>query len=537
MRRLPRQFAATLTALAAAVLAGCAAVGPDFQAPEARTPDHFNDPARPAASAASSATETAEPDPRWWRAFQDPVLDSLIERAVAGNLNLQQAVWRIAQARAQTQVARAAGLPDVRATASYNRQQLGLEGLLRTNGVYDRVNALGPQYAGPAGTALNEITQPVNLFQLGFDASWELDLFGRVRRSVEASEAQTQAAIESRNDALVSLEAEVAQTYAQLRGAQALLRLSVEQTALERDTLWLTTNRREHGLASDLDVQNAQAQLAALEADTPQFEQQAQQAMNALAVLTGEPPGALDAELGTPRAFETLPVSVPVGLPASLARRRPDVRQAEATLHAATAGIGVATAQLFPDVSLTGQFGWRSTRAGDVTRWASHFYSLSPGVSLPIFQGGALVSNIRLAKAQQAEAALAYRQAVLTALADVENALVVYRTDQVRRAAFGRTVDASRRAFELASDSYRNGLVDFLNVLNAQRQYTQSRQQLTQAALQLNTDLVALYKALGGGWQDASGDVAVGTLGNAGERVAAGPGTGQATGQALGAQR
>jgi len=507
--------AAGLCALLAAMAAGCA-VGPDFQAPEPQAPAQYNDPARQA-DGASRVTMQSEPDPRWWRGFGDPVLDSLVERAVAGNLTLQMAVLRIAQGRAQTQAVGAAGLPSVSATASYNRQLLGLKGIVQSRGLDDTLREEG---GSEAAGALDALDRPVGLFQVGFGASWELDLFGRVRRAAESSEARTQAAAESRNDALVSLQAEVAQTYAQLRGAQALRRVLDSQLDSARQTLALTQDRQQSGLASALDVANQSAQVAQLEARLPGADMQAQQARNALAVLLGQAPGVLDAELAAPAAVPAAPPEVPVGVPASLARRRPDVRQAEATLHAATAQIGASIAEMFPDLSLSGQFGSRATEADYLGRWASRFWSVGPSVSLPLFQGGRLVANVRLARAQQAEAALAYRQTVLDALRDVENALVAYRSDQSQRLALGRAVQEGERAHGLALDAYRAGLGSFLDVLSAETRLEQARQAAVRADLQVTTDLVAVYKALGGGWQDDAAAGAapppVGTPGNAG---------------------
>jgi len=196
-----------------------------------------------------------------------------------------------------------------------------------------------------------------------------------------------------------------------------------------------------------------------------------------------------------------VPPAVPVGLPASLARRRPDIRRAEADLHAATAQVGESIAELFPDLSLTGQFGFRATQASYLTRWASHFYSIGPQVSLPIFQGGALRAQVAIAKADQAASVLNYRQTVLSALRDVDDALVRYRTDQARQATLQRVTDANARAFDLARDGWRNGLNSFIDVLDTERQLSDSRVQLAQQQVQVTTDLVALYKALGGGWQ------------------------------------
>ncbi|MGF6447981.1 multidrug efflux system outer membrane protein [Paraburkholderia youngii] len=528
-------IACVVVGMPALLLASCT-VGPDFHAPHADVPAQWHDTQRTAASdaaasGASSATAAnvasvptldTDPDPRWWRSFNDPTLDALIARAALGNLDLQQAVLRIVEARTQVQAAAAQGLPNLRATGSYQREQLGLKGFLQENGAFDKVDQLGAPnspvnaIAPGAGAALqngannllDQLTAPINLWQVGFDATWELDLFGRVRRSVEAANAQTEAAYESRNDALLSLEAEVAQTYMQLRGAQTLHDIAVSLVEQQGETVALTENQAKVGLASQLDVQSARAQLAQTKTQLPQYDQQIAQALNALAYLIGEPPGALEAQLSAPQTVPPVPPVVPVGLPSTLARRRPDIRRAEANLHAATASVGVAVAQFYPDVSLTGKAGTRATNARDLARWSHLFYSFGPTVSLPIFEGGALVANLRMSKAEQAEAALDYRKTVLSALRDVDNALVVYRTDQARRDALADSVSAQQTSFDLSRDSYRKGLASFINVLDAQRQLAQAREQYAQGTTQVSTDLVALYKALGGGWQsdaDAAG--------------------------------
>jgi NodT family efflux transporter outer membrane factor (OMF) lipoprotein len=509
--------------LALPLLAACVActVGPDFKPPHPDTPDQFADAQRKARQqadnrvAAASVTDSSDPDPHWWRTFNDPKLDDLVDRAIAQNLTLQQAVLRVVLARAQEREAGAAGLPQVNAQGSYTYQQLGAKGILESRGVPKKVDQLG-QPGSPldsisptAGTTardaadklLDKIEDPVNLYQIGFDASWELDLFGRVRRTVEATQAQTQSALESRNDALVQLEAEVAQTYARLRGAQLLLRITQDEIRQNSDVLDLTRSRAKSGLASQTDVERADAQLGATQSQLPVYEQQLTQALNGLSFLLGDAPGTLDAELSQPGVLPPVPPVVPVGLPASLARRRPDIRQAEADLHAATAQVGVSIAQLFPDISLTGQFGFRSTQASYLTRWASHFYSVGPQVSLPIFQGGALRAQVAIAKTEQANAVLQYRQTVLAALRDVDDALVRYRTDQERQATLQRVVDANQRAFDLARNGYVHGLASFIDVLDTERQLTDSRLQLTQQTVGVTTDLIGIYKTLGGGWQ------------------------------------
>ncbi|WP_130834527.1 efflux transporter outer membrane subunit [[Erwinia] mediterraneensis] len=470
-------------------LSGCA-VGPDYQPPEAQTPARYRD----LPSQAASRPLAAATSPLWWQSFNDAQLNSLIERAIAGNLSLQQAVLRIAGAREQLSQARGAFFPSINGTAQVTRQQLGLKGVLASSGASNQLD-------GDIADQLGSLTQPVNLYQGSFDASWELDLWGKVRRQVEVTQAQQQAAIEQRNDALVSLEAEVARAYLQLRGAQATIQALQQQIEVAQQTQELTRSQQRNGLAPLTDVENARAQLASLRAQLPQYQSQARQAMNGLAVLLGQMPGTLNNELSATRPLPALPPQVPVGIPSTLARRRPDIRQAEATLHAQTASIGVSVAQLFPSLSLTGQFGVRNTDISYLDEWSSHFYSYGPSLSIPIFQGGRLVSSVRLARAQQASAALDYRQTVLTALQDVENALVSYRADQQRVTQLDETTGALQRAFDLASDSYRQGLSTFIEVLDAQRQLAQAQQQSTQARMQSTLDLVALYKALGGGWE------------------------------------
>ena len=478
----------TLLALSL-LLAGCA-VGPDFQPPQAHTPGSYHD----LSSQQASKPLAAATNPLWWKNFNDPQLDSLIERAIAGNLTLQQSVLRIAGAREQLAQARGGLFPSLNGSAKVSRQQLGVKGLLKANGVYDQVDS-------DVASQLNGLDHSVTLYQGSFDASWELDLWGKVRRQMEAANAQQQAAIEQRNDALVSLEAEVARAYLQLRGSQAVLQTLQQQIDVAQQTWQLTQSQQENGLAPLSDVENARAQLATLQAQLPQYQAQQIQAMNGLAVLLGKTPGALDNELMNSKALPTLPKMVAVGVPSTLARRRPDIRQAEATLHAQTANIGVSVADLFPSLSLTGQLGVRNTDASYLDDWSSHFFSVGPALSIPIFQGGRLVSSVKLARAQQASAALDYRQTVLTALQDVENALVSYRADQQQVIALEESNAALQRAFDLSSDSYRQGISTFLDVLTAQNQLSQQQAQLTQAKMQSTLDLVALYKALGGGWE------------------------------------
>jgi NodT family efflux transporter outer membrane factor (OMF) lipoprotein len=473
-------------ALGAVILTACK-VGPDFTSPKEPVPDHY------AGSVDAEAT-AADPQSFWWQEFHDPELDRLEARTVAGNLDLKAAFLRIVEARNQAQQARAQGLPSLNGTASYNRDQLGLAGILKSQ----HLTATSPAEQGLVGS----LEKPVNIYQLGFDASWELDLFGKVRRAVEAADANSQAAYEARNDLLVSLRAEVAQTYFQLRAAQMLRKITADQIAAQQQVLELTQSRHLHGLAGEADVDSASAQLSTLQAALPPYEQTIAISRHALAVLSGQTPEALDAEFGDSGELPALPQSVPVGLPSTLARRRPDIRESEAALHGATAEVGVSVASLFPDISLSGTAGLRNLSAGYLFDWDSKFYTFGPSVSVPIFHGGALVANVRLSRAQAAEATLQYRKTVLGALQEVEDGLSNLRDDALRSAALQDSVAANERALAVEVDAYQHGLITYISVLTVQIQTVQAQSQFAQAVLAQSTDLVKLYKALGGGWQD-----------------------------------
>ena len=490
-----------------AIIVSACTVGPNYTPPKPPDVANWNDVS---ARTGDTVTPQTNPDPRWWNGFHDPVLTRLMQTSIAGNLDLQQAVLRVVEARQNEVAARAAGLPTVSGTGSYTREQFGARGLLLSRGVYGQLNAqanqLSPRTRSTISGVLNQIGQPIDLFQYGLNSSWELDLFGRVRRSREQAGAQTQAQIDATRDALVMLEGQVAQAYLQLRGAQALSASQRRNVRTDQQALGLTQRRQRQGLATELDVDQARTQLATTEAQLPGYEKQAEQAMNRLSVLAGQPPGAVDAMLGPAAPLPPIPAVIGIGVPSTLARRRPDVRQAEGRLHAATANVGVAVASFYPDISLTGNFGLRATDATYLTNWASSFYSFGPSISLPIFQGGRLTANLRLARAQQVEAALAYRGTVLNALREVEDALVAYRTDRAQRDKLAVAVRSGEMTLYLARDSYTHGLENFIQVLDAERTLVGSRQQLVQAEITLNNDVVSLYDALGGGWEEDAGD-------------------------------
>jgi outer membrane protein, multidrug efflux system len=507
----PRSFR-TLLVLAGTTmyLLGCT-VGPNYRPPDPPAVPQWKDQA----AQGVLADQKTDPDPSWWLSFNDPILTQLIEKGIRNNLNVQQAVLRVLEARQSIVTARAAGLPTLSGNASYERQQLGAKGILESQGAYHDLNTLAnrlkPYDATLPGLstdilnggnqALNQFTAPGNLYKYGLDASWELDLFGRVRRSVEQARAQSQAQAEALNDALIILESEIVQSYVQLRGAQALKASQEENVKAAEANLGLTLRRQQNGLTTELDVDQARTQLDDTRRQLPAYDGQVQQAMNALSVLIGDAPGAVDEQLRESKPVPPIPQLVDVGVPSALARRRPDIRQAEAQLHAATANVGVAVASFYPDISLTGNIGMRAVDASYLTNWASHFYTAGPAVSLPIFSGGRLSAGLTLARAQEKEAALSYRATVLNALREVEDALVTYRVDRASRDLLQDTLDSAQMTWDLARNQYEHGLASFINVLTAESTVLTDRQALVQANVQLVSDIVALYRALGGGWE------------------------------------
>jgi NodT family efflux transporter outer membrane factor (OMF) lipoprotein len=493
-------------------LVGCT-VGPNYRASDPPAVPAWKD----AAAQGTLADPNSDPDPSWWLSFDDPVLSQLIEKGISNNLDVQQAVVRVLEARQSIATARAAGLPSLSGNASYQREQLGAKGILESKGAYQELNTLANRLKPDDATvpalstdilnggtqALNGFTAPVNLYQYGLDASWELDLFGRVRRSVEQARAQSQAQSEALNDVLIVLESEIVQTYVQLRGAQALKASQAENVKAAQENLELTQRRQRNGLTTEIDVDQARTQLDETRRQLPAYDGQIQQAMNALSVLIGAAPGAVDEQLRNSAPVPAIPKVVDVGVPSALARRRPDIRQAEAQLHAATANVGVAVASFYPDISLTGNIGMRALDASYLTNWASHFYTAGPAVSLPIFSGGRLTAGLTLARAEEKEAALSYRATVLNALREVEDALVSYRVDRASRDLLQDTLDSAQTTWDLARNQYDHGLASFINVLNAESTVLTDRQALVQANVQLVNDIVSLYRALGGGWEKA----------------------------------
>lgn len=468
------------------VLAGCT-VGPDYHPPDIATPVSFAG----AASRASAGDLT-----QWWRSFGDPELDRLIDQALRDNLDVQTAASRIREARLQETVAGSSAWPSLQANTQVSRTHLS-EHAIPLGGL----GALtGGTVSGGNTSGLGLPGADFNTFQVGFDASWELDLFGKTRRSVEAARDTTGAAIWDRRDTEVSLTAEVANTYFALREAQRRLDVARHDLERQRALLATTRTRANTGLATGLDVAQQATQVDVAEAVLPPLQADAETRLHALGVLLGQAPETL----ALPVAADTPePPAIPPGLPSDLLRRRPDIRSAERELAAATANIGVAVADYYPQITLTASPSLISTALSNLLTWGSRNLSLGAGLVWPLFNGGKTKANVGIANEHEQQALLAYRKTVLTALKDVEDALSQYQADQVRLVSVARSRSAARTAADLARQQYQAGLIPFSTVLTTEAALYSAEDQVVQNHAALNQDLVALYKALGGGWSEA----------------------------------
>lgn len=467
------------------LLAGCQ-VGPDFQSPDAKAPDVWR-AGPPAATDIKSHVVSDTIDASWWGAFGDPLLNDLEQRAGQSNLSIAASAQRIVQSRAIRAVAGADAVPSLDANASYERQRLSANGQLAS-------------IAKGSGRSIRS----GDIWQFGFDASWELDLWGRVARNIEASDASLEASLQDHRDVVLAVRAEIARNYVDLRRIQATLALNRELAGTASHILKLVANRSTGGTATGIDVANARSLLERIDADNPRLEQEQEQAINAIDLLLGEQPGTLRPTLIETGPVPPVPSQVPIGLPSDLARRRPDIRRAEAQLHAATAEIGVAEGAFYPRITLSGDASLQAMQFRDLGNWSSRQFGIGPGVSLPIFQGGRLTGNLEFSKAREREAAIAYHAAVLDAWREVDDKLAAYHGEQQRNARLARTVEADRRALSLAHDRFDGGVADFVSVLEARRTMLSSQQALAESQGTLATDLIGLYKALGGGWDDTA---------------------------------
>jgi outer membrane protein, multidrug efflux system len=485
MRSWKARRISILFSLAAAFLlaqvsasAGLFTVGPDYKAPTNAVPDAYK-------AAELGAWKVGRPldnvpKANWWAVFRDPDLDDLEARALQSNQNLKAAVARVEQARATARVARADLLPSLSFAPSYARQR----------------------YSPNQDPSFGSIT--ANSFSVPLDLSYEIDLWGRVRRGFESARADAQASLADYYNVLLTLQADVAQNYFALRSLDAEIGTVAATVGLRQEQVQLVRSRFEGGIGNELDVARAQTELATTEADAASLARRRNELENALAILVGSNPSTFRLSASTNSAWSPEPPSVPAGLPAELLERRPDVAEAERQLASANARIGVAKGAFFPVVYLTASGGYLSGDIQTLFNWDSRVWTIGPSVSLPIFAGGRNRAGYRRARAAFEESVARYRQQVLVAFGDVENSLAGIRHLAEQSAAQQRAVANARRAADLATERYRSGIVSYLDVVDADREALQAERGNDQLIGQRLNAAVQLIKALGGGWEAGS---------------------------------
>lgn len=451
-------------------LTGCA-VGPHYQTPEVALPTSYYEPHDKKEIDLSELKE-------WWTAFHDPLLNALIHEALSQNLDLKIAIEKIHQVRAEYQIETAELYPKIDLTAEQKRTRISQ-------------NLFDSSFLGPPMQ---------NFYKVGFDASWEIDIFGKQRRAKEGAYYTYEAEVESARDIYITLLSEIAATYIQVRGFQQKIALSKRDIYIQKELLELAEVRFVAGLDSELSPQEIEVNLEESQALLPTLETSYRQSLHRLAVLLGKTPESLHGDFSEQQAIPINTSPIPVGLPSDLLRRRPDIRKAERLLAAATANVGEAIADLFPRFSLLGSFGFESNKTHNWFKAKSHSWSLGPNIDWPIIYFGRIRSNIRAQNAKQEQALLNYEQTILTSLEDVENSLVAYYKEEERTHRYEKQVKASRRTYELTRDKYLSGLVSFSILLDADSALVFAENNLVDSQQSLSTHLVALYKSLGGDW-------------------------------------
>lgn len=471
-----RAFSIILTIIPFFIFSGCAPVGPDYEPPEEKTPISWHTELQQGLS-----EETADPEQlaAWWTIFNDPVMTDLIGEAIRNNLDLKQAGAKLREVRTRRGISETGLFPELDASGSASRSR-------------------GSENSG-AGTSRS-------YYSIGFDASWEIDVFGGLRRSVEAAEADVDASRENLRDVLISLTAEVALNYLDIRTTQKRLTVAKKNIAALEEAFEFINWRYQAGLSNELTVQQARYNLESTRAQLPLLQKILEQAKNRMAVLVGKIPGAVHELLESQQPIPDIPPTVAVGVPAETLRQRPDIRRAERNLAAQTARIGEATADLYPRFRLSGSIGLEALEAGDLFYSGSDSWNIIPGVSWNIFDAGAIRKNIAVQNAIQEQYLLAYESTVLAALEEVENVLNDYAEEQVRRQRLAEAADAARQAEELADQQYTAGLMDYTAVLDAQRSLLSFDDQLAESDGNVTANLIRLYKVLGGGWNSVASD-------------------------------
>lgn len=457
---------------ALALVSGCT-VGPDYEPPRTDAPEGWVGGAatQPAQGASVQVTRTQARLIGWWTTFGDATLTSLVERAFASNLDVKLARARLRQARAARGISEGGLFPSLNASGGYSRR-------------------------GPAASDQS------NSFRAGVDAAWELDVFGGVRRSVESSDADISAAVADERGTLVSLAAEVALNYVDLRTQQERLAISRKSLETMKQGAALTRKLKEAGFATGLDVAQAEGDVSRTEAQIPAQESSIQQSIYAISLLLAREPGALTEELsGAGAGIPLTPPELPVGLPSELVRRRPDILRAEAQVRSANAQIGAAMADLFPKFTMSGNIGFEANRINTLSNWGSRSWSLGPSVTWQIFDAGRITSNIQVKKAQTEQSLLTYHKTVLAAFSEVDSALEALAREQQRTRPLANAAESDRRALRISTDLYKEGQTPFLNVLTAQRAIYSSEDAIVQSRRNVVANVIAIYKALGGGWE------------------------------------
>lgn len=454
----------------ALMLSGCVTAGPDYATPEIETPGAWQEDVEGVVTGEPLEQEILA---EWWKTFDDPTLSSLIEKAVAGNLSLKQALNSVRQARIQRGITDADRFPSVNSSGSAGRTY---------------TKDINGDFSG------------TNSFRLGLDASWEFDLFGGVKRSLEAADANLEATEDSYRDTLVSLLAEVALNYIEVRSYQAQLLVAESNLKSQEETFDITKWRYKAGLTTELDKENASKNLEQTRSQIPSLKSALKQAENRIAVLLGSEPGALEVELDPYGTMPIAPREIALGIPADLLRRRPDLRKAERELAAQTARIGVAEAERYPKISLTGNIGLSALELGDLLSSDSLSTGASSGISWPVYDAGRIMKNIEVQYATRDQKLIAYKAAVLTALEDVENAITSYTYDLAKRESLAKASESAKQAAQISRVQYSSGLIDFQSVLEAESTLLTLQNNVVQSDAQIIKDLIALYKALGGGW-------------------------------------
>ncbi len=475
-------------------LSGCM-VGPNYAPPENLISNRW-------ASGEEDCVSPPDVLRSWWEVFEDPLLNRYIAKAEECNYDLMTAEAHILRARALRQVSASNLFPQVNADL---------------NGTKTYFSKNGPVFAiGPAAnnasvtssplTALPfsvQVPQVQNLFNALFDATWELDFFGKTRRSIEVADALIGSAIEERNDLLISLFGEVARTYMELRSFQQRKQIQEEMIAVLEEIHWIKEKQWEAGLVNGIDLEQSQSVLSSAKAELPDTVAEIYRSIYTLSVLTGALPETLVDELLAAQDLPKAPSQIAMGVRSDLLRRRPDVRRAERELAAATASVGVAVASFFPTISLLGMGGFQSLQLPELLSWGSNTWAYGTDVSMPVYQGGKIMGNLHLTQAEQKAAASNYQQVVLSAIQNAESALMAYKQDQIAESSYRETVASNEKIYSLSKERFHLGLVNKNNLLESRKQLLETDLQMLFIHTRLILDSISVYKALGGGWERA----------------------------------